>query len=248
MDAVELLAFPSAASLADAAARRWVAEITAGPTHGKPFSVALSGGRIARPFYEATVGATGDRADVWRDVEFFFADERWVPLDDPESNYRLARVHLLDPLRIADRRVHPFLVSGGLEMAVAQAQAEVLRATTINAQGDPMFDLVILGLGEDGHVASPFPDAPPAVIESRAVYLAVTGPKPPPQRVTLSYAVLAAARRVWVLASGAGKADALRRALAPTETSPLSRVLRSRRHTVVFTDVPQWGHIALFDI
>jgi len=238
MNSIELLEFPDAPTLIAAAARRWVAEVTAGATHGKAFSVALSGGRTARPLYEAVAAAVGDRFEPWREVEFFFVDERWVPLDHPESNYRLARSHLFDPLRIPDRRVHPFQVSGDLELAVAQAQAEVLHATTLSRQGDPIFDLVILGMGEDGHVASLFPDAPPSVVESRAVYLAVTGPKPPPRRVTLSYAVLAAARQVWVLVSGAAKAPALRASLAPAGTTPLARVLRSRRQTCVFTDLP----------
>ncbi len=213
-----------------------MAELAAGATHGKAFSVALSGGRIAPALYAAAVAAGRDRSELWGEVEFFFADERWVPLDDPESNYRLAREHLFDPLRIAAQRVHPFAVSADLEFAVAQAQAEVLRATTVNRQGDPRFDLVILGMGEDGHVASLFPEAPLSVVESRAVYLAVTGPKPPPQRVTLTYPALAAARSVWVLASGLGKEAALRASLAPGGTTPLARVLQSRRHTVVFTD------------
>ncbi|HOB97743.1 MAG TPA: 6-phosphogluconolactonase [Verrucomicrobiota bacterium] len=237
MNTIEWLPFPDAASLADAAGRRWAAEVAAGATHGKAFSVALSGGRIAAPLYAAAVAASRGRVDLWGEVEFFFADERWVPLDDPESNYRLAREHLFDPLGIADRRIHPFSVSADTEFAVAQAQAEVLRATTVNERGDPMFDLVLLGMGEDGHVASLFPDAPPAVVESRAVYLAVTGPKPPPRRVTLSYAVLAAARRVWVLASGPGKRAALEASLAPGGKTPLARVLQSRKRTVILTDV-----------
>ena len=237
MNRIELLRFPDAASLADAAGRRWVAEVAAGATHGKAFSVALSGGRIAPALYAAAVAASSGGVDLWREVEFFFADERWVPLDDPESNYRLARQHLFDPLGIADRRIHPLSVSADIECAVAQAQADVLRATTVNEHGDPMFDLVLLGMGEDGHVASLFPDAPPAVSQSRAVYLPVTGPKPPPQRVTLSYAVLAAARRVWVLASGPGKQAALDASMGPGGRTPLARVVESRKHTVILTDV-----------
>lgn len=238
MDTVEILYFADATALAAAAARRWLAEIAGRVGSDLPFSVALSGGRIAPPFYAATVAASAERRELWQGVEFFFADERWVPLDDPASNYRLAREHLFDPLQIGGRRVHPFATSVHLELAVAQAQAEVLRATARNAAGDPIFDLIILGLGEDGHVASLFPNAPADVVTSPAVYLPVTGPKPPPQRVTLSYAVLAAARRVWVLISGPGKELAWRTSRAPDGTTPLARVLRSRRHTVVFTDLP----------
>lgn len=234
---VELRSFPDAAALAAAAARGWLGELAAGRGGDRPFCVALSGGRIARPFYEAIVAASQGKEKAWRDVEFFFADERWVPLDDPESNYRLAREGLFGPLGIPARRLHPFQVGADPEFAAAQAQAELLHRTAVTVQGDPILDLVILGLGEDGHVASLFPDAPAAVVNSRAVYLPVIGPKPPPQRITLSYAVLAAARRVWVLVSGAGKEPALRASLLPTGQTPLATVIRSRRTTTIFTDV-----------
>lgn len=238
IDRCEVHRFPGVPELTEAVAARWLAELTAPRVPGKPFTVALSGGRIAPPLYRAIVAASNARPTDWTDVAFFLADERWVPLDDPESNFRLAREGLFTPLKLATTQLHPLHVHDDLEFATAQAQAEVLRATSRTADGDPIFDLILLGLGEDGHVASLFPGAPPVITESRAVYLAVTGPKPPPQRVTLSYAVLAAARRVWVLVSGPGKADAWAESLRPEGTTPLARVIRSRRHTVLFTDLP----------
>ena len=98
-----------------------------------------------------------------------------------------------------------------------------------------MIDLVFLGMGEDSHVASLFPGDTEAV-QSRAVYRAVIGPKPPPRRITLGYPALAAAREVWVLASGAGKAGALRDSLAKDGDTPLARVLQSRDKTEILTD------------
>jgi 6-phosphogluconolactonase len=97
--------------------------------------------------------------------------------------------------------------------------------------------LVFLGLGENGHVASLFPEESESEMADPAVYRAVVAVKPPPRRITLGYAALAAARQVWVLASGAGKEDALRDSLAPNGRTPLARVLQRRAQTRIFTDI-----------
>ncbi len=101
-----------------------------------------------------------------------------------------------------------------------------------------MLDLVFLGMGEDGHVASLFPSEPEVMMQDAAVYRAVfDSPKPPPQRLTLGYPVLAAAREVWVLASGAGKETALKASLGGNGKTPLGRVLSMREGTKLFTDI-----------
>lgn len=249
-----LLHFDGPASLADAAAARWLDLLRARqPTNALvegdsvesalplppdcPFCVALSGGRIVRAFYEALVRQTGGDMRLWRSVEFFFADERWVPLDDPESNYRLAREHLFDPLDIPTAHRHALAGGPDREFTAAQSQAELLRRAPMSVSGQPILDLVILGMGEDGHVASLFPGASPEVVESRKVFLPINGPKPPPERLTLTYSVLADVREVWVLISGAGKREALRESLKPDGNTPLAQVLRSRGRTVLFSDV-----------
>ena len=103
------------------------------------------------------------------------------------------------------------------------------------ALGQPVIDLVFLGMGEDAHVASLFPGDTEA-FESQSVYRAVTGPKPPPRRITLGYPALAGACEVWVLASGEGKVGALRDSLTAGCDTPLGRVLHSREQTEIFTD------------
>jgi 6-phosphogluconolactonase len=208
--------------------------LPAGNPGGLPFTIALSGGRIAAGLYQALAIASQNRKELWSNIEFFFADERWVPLDDPESNYALAKQHLFGPLGTPDRHVHPFPTHTVPEFAAAQLQAELLRRTASDWHGNPILDLVILGMGEDGHIASLFPGAPPEVIGSRAVYLPVIGPKPPPQRLTLTYAVLAVARQVWVLITGPGKRPALDAALTAHAANPLGHLLSLRRHTRIF--------------
>jgi 6-phosphogluconolactonase len=96
----------------------------------------------------------------------------------------------------------------------------------------PVLDLVLLGMGEDAHVASLFPGAPAEVVESAACYLPVTGPKPPPQRITLTFRTIRAAKTVWVLVGGAGKEAVLIQSLAPGADTPLARVLAGRSATI----------------
>ena len=93
-------------------------------------------------------------------------------------------------------------------------------------------------MGEDGHIASLFPNEALEQIEAKRVYRVVVGPKPPPLRVTMNYSILAAAREVWVLASGPGKAAALNRSLSDVEGTPLGRLLLRRQTTRIFTEIP----------
>ena len=224
--------FGDAQTLAKAAAERWRAALLE-RNPSRPFTVALSGGRIPKALYKAFAGlAAGDSLEG---VHFFWGDERVVPPTDPESNFHLAAVPLFLALKIPESQVHRMLTERDEAFAVQQAEAEICRVAELNDQGQPVLDLVFLGMGEDGHVASLFPGDTEA-LETLALYRAVTGPKPPPRRITLGYPALAAAREVWVLASGVGKKEALQASLEPTSNTPLARVLKSRSNTEIFTD------------
>ena len=156
-------------------------------------------------------------------------------------NFGLARTHLLAPLGILPDRIHRLRGEIAPERAAAEGEAEICRIAPMNAAGQPVLDLVLLGMGEDGHVASLFPGAPDAVVGGGAVYQPVTASKPPPRRITMNFPTIAAARQVWVLASGAGKTEALRESLSPGGQTPLARVLQSRQNTILFTDIPDVG-------
>ena len=121
--------------------------------------------------------------------------------------------------------------------AAAEAEAEICRIAQVNRSGQPMLDLIFLGMGEDGHVASLFPGVLEEAARSKSVYLPVVASKPPPQRITINFAALAAARQVWVLASGAGKESALRESLSTDGRTPLARVLATRAKTMIFADI-----------
>jgi len=233
----ELIPFASAGELSRAAAGEWLDEIATASRAGKPHCVALSGGRIARKFFASTIEQAGARSISLECVHFFWADERCVPPDDAESNYRLAHELLFAPLKIGGTQIHRIPGELSPDDAAARAASEICRVAPLNAGGQPVLDVILLGMGEDGHVASLFPGEPEAAIFNRAVYRAVkNSPKPPPNRVTLGYAALAAARRVWVLVSGPGKEAALRESLSPAKKNPLGRLIQSRSNTKIFND------------
>jgi len=235
----ELKFFPDAQALCAAASRDWLALLR--ETSG-PYATAVSGGRVAKTFFAAVAALAKASGAPWSHVHFFWADERCVPPSDPESNFLLAQENLLRPLGIAPEKIHR--LKGELEPAVAAAEAsqDIRRVVPGDSAGVPVLDMIFLGLGENGHIASLMPNAPPAVRESRTPYVHVSNsPKPPPNRLTMTYPVLAAAKHVWALVAGAGKADALRDSLKPGGQTPFARVLGSRHKTLIYSELNENG-------
>jgi 6-phosphogluconolactonase len=163
-------------------------------------SLALSGGATPREVH-AVLATLPDVP--WSTVHVYFGDERCVPPDHPDSNYRMAKESLLDRVPIPENNVH---------RPHAEATERDAAARAYEAELPDVLDVVVLGIGEDGHTASLFPGSP-ALAESTRRYVAVTGPKPPPERLSLTPVALAAAGAVLVLARGEGKAEAVMRAL-----------------------------------
>lgn len=246
--AFELVTFADDRALANAAATDWLQEVAVTGDRRGPFCVALSGGRIARQFFLA-VASAGRAGGLVKGVppgeqgcvHFFWSDERCVPSDHPESNFALAHECWLGPLGIPAERIHRIRGEALPGQAAAEAEGELRRFAAVEGGRQPVLDLVFLGLGEDGHIASLFPGESEAVMASPAVYRPVIAAKPPPQRITLGYAAIAVARQVWVLVSGAGKAGALRASLSGSGQTPLARVLRQRRHTRILVDEKSLG-------
>jgi 6-phosphogluconolactonase len=192
--------------------------------------LALSGGGTPGRTYELLAEQPQDLADV----EVWFADERCVGPEDEQSNYRLANDALLAPGAIAAERVHRMRGELGPSEG-AEAYAHELAERLPVEEGTPVFDLIVLGIGPDGHVASLFPGAPTLEAEETTLCLGVTdSPKPPPRRITLSLFVLRAARECLLLATGASKADAVSAMLAePTPHVPASLLRRERLSVIV---------------
>lgn len=183
----------------EAGPSRWAA---GAPASGhRIVSVALAGGSTPRPAY----GCLAVEPDLpWERIRIFFGDERQVPPDHPDSNYRMVEEALLSRLVVPPAAVHR--MEG--EDPDAEAAAERYAALLPDA-----LDLLILGIGSDGHTASLFPGSPALAERARRVVTS-TAPAQPRHRLTITPPVIRAARRIVVLASGAGKAQAVRRALA----------------------------------
>jgi 6-phosphogluconolactonase len=162
-------------------------------------SLALAGGTTPRATYECLAGLSLP----WARIDFFFGDERCVPPDDADSNYRLVRAALFEPAQIPELCIH--------RMRGEEADHE-LAARAYEAELPNELDVVVLGIGEDAHTASLFPGSP-ALNECERRVVPVIGPKPPPARLTLTPPALRASGQFIVLASGTAKAEAVRKAL-----------------------------------
>ena len=167
----------------------------------------------------------------------WWGDERWVPADDPERNDRQAREALLDALDLDPARVHPVGAPGGPDGddadAAAARYADELTAAAPPDADVPPFDVLLLGMGPEGHTASIFPESPAAHDERPA--FAVHGcPKPPPTRVSLGFSAITAAREVWVVASGEEKAPMVALALSGVGRVqvPVAGAVGTRAHAV----------------
>jgi 6-phosphogluconolactonase len=198
--------------------------------------LALSGGTTPGRTYELLAARTVE----WRDVEIWFADERCVAPGDEQSNYRLVAETLLRPAAIADGQVHRMLGERGAEEGASRYARELAARAPREERGPseppgpPVLDTIVLGIGPDGHIASLFPGAPALSAGEQALCLPVhDAPKPPPDRITLSLAVLRAARGCLLLATGPSKADAVSAMLGePSDHVPAS-LLRRERLTVI---------------
>lgn len=174
-------------------------------------TIALSGGSTPGPVYQELGDSDLARKVPWSQLEIYFADERAVPLDDPESNYRLVKETLL--------RSHPDLLGQVFRMPADAADRDQAAKRYGRKLPDPL-DLLVLGMGPDGHTASLFPGSA-ALDEKDQRVVPVLAPKPPPQRMTITPPVIERARAIVVMASGEEKAPALARALVG-ESDPKS--------------------------
>ncbi len=180
-------------------------------------SVVLTGGGVGIAAL-AAVGRSPARAAVdWRRVDVWWGDERFVPADDSDRNDVQARAALLDGLDLDPVRVHPMGALGGVDGedpdAAATRYADELRAAAPHGFEVPPFDVLLLGMGPEGHTASIFPESP-AAHDDRLVVGVHGCPKPPPTRVSLGFAALNGAREVWLVVAGVDKAAMVAMALS----------------------------------
>ncbi|MDR7551109.1 MAG: 6-phosphogluconolactonase [Armatimonadota bacterium] len=205
---------PDLESLSIALASALAGRIAAAARQGR-CSVVLSGGRTPRRLYELLRDRFADRIP-WPQVDLFWSDERYVPHDDPRSNYGMARLALLDGILIPAENVHPMPTQyADPEEAAREYEAVIGRYFGTRP---PRFDVLLLGMAANGHVASLFPGHP-ALHERRRWIVAATVPADPPRRLTMTFPLINEAAQVDFLVAGPAKAEAVRRALAPGTTA-----------------------------
>lgn len=212
--------------LARAAAEAFVARVAAAQAVHGTASVVLTGGGVGIAVLEhvAALAAEPVRETVdWEQLHVWWGDERFVPAADAERNEKQAREALLGRVGVPEHHIHAMPPSDGdfaePEDAAAWYAGELAAAAT---EGSPVprLDLLLLGMGPEGHVASIFPDSP-AVRDERTVVAVRDCPKPPPTRVSLGFAAINAAEEVWLLVSGKGKAPAVAAALSGADPADL---------------------------
>jgi 6-phosphogluconolactonase len=229
--------------LAEAAAERLVTRLAEAQSARGTASVVLTGGRNGNALMSALAGSPQARERIdWSRLDVWWGDERFLPDGDPERNHTQAHEALLDAVPLDPARVHPMPPSDGRYAGDAEAAAEAY-ATELAAMGAgpaarvPAFDVTLLGVGPDTHVASLFPGHP-ALLETERTVVGVHGaPKPPPTRITLTLPAIRAAEEVWLLAAGSDKADAVALALSGSgELRAPAAAVRGRSRTLWFLD------------
>ena len=205
-------------------------------------SVALAGGTTPHALYLSLASLATDAELPWGKVEIFFGDERDVPLDHVESNYRMAQRTLLDNVPIPPSRVHPMRADAeDLAGGAAEYEATIRRIVKTGDDGIPRFDLVLLGMGADGHTASLFPQTQ-AVNEREKLITANAVPVLGRSRITMTFPLMNAARNALMLVTGDDKAEAIAKLVSeepqPVDDLPAAGVAPTNGVLFVVLDAP----------
>lgn len=219
MGRIEILENPEALALRVAEWMTAAAEAAAGN-----FRICLSGGSTPRLLYETLASGQFARQFPWRRVFWSWGDERFVPYDHPESNYRMAREAMLARAPVPEGNIHPMPVDGTPEDAARRYERRLQEdygAATLDP-ARPLFDIMLLGLGPDGHTASLIPGEP--VLDERERWVAAVSHGRPEIRITLTYPPIESSRQVAFLVAGTEKADILAAIHAGGSGVPAARV------------------------
>lgn len=219
MSGATILVHRDADELAAAVAARLITRLVDVQSSTGTASLVLTGGGVAGKIMSAVAASPARGAVDWPRLDIWWGDERFLPAGDPDRNETQARSALLDAVPVDPVRVHPMSPSDGPdgedpEAAAERYAGELCRAARPEDHGPvPSFDILLLGVGPDGHIASLFPGRP-ALYEERAVVAVRSSPKPPPTRISLTIPTIQAAREVWLVVAGGDKAAAVAMALS----------------------------------
>jgi 6-phosphogluconolactonase len=215
---LDVRVFPTSAELFPAAAAEFKRLAQGAIRSAGRFTVALSGGSTPRNLFKL-LAALPDGDIPWEQVYFFFGDERHVPPDDPESNFRMANENLLSRIYARPENVFRVHAEQDAETAAKNYEEQLVKFFNLQSGQFPRFDLIMLGLGPDGHTASLFPGSM-GLEERQRLVIANWVEKFNAFRITFTYPVLNQAARVMFMATGADKADAVRRVIEDKKQGP----------------------------
>jgi 6-phosphogluconolactonase len=186
-------------------------------------TVAFSGGSTPKHLYSLLASPAYKNRIQWNNVELFWGDERCVPPDHPESNFRMAQEALLSNIEIPAENIHRMRGERQPQAAAAEYEKELQKFFGLDSGGLPRFDLILLGIGEDGHTASLFPGSE-ALNETKHLVVAPFVAKLNTHRLSLSLPVLNNAADVWFLVTGSSKADAVKQSFSSSSDLPAAKV------------------------
>lgn len=234
-----LLIHRDKATLAGAVAARLITELVDLLDEKDAVHVNLTGGSMGIAVLAAIAESPAVTAVDWSRVHVWWGDERWLPRADSERNERQAREALLENVPVPSPNVHAFAASDdGVELdAAAEMYARQLAEYAAPGDAFPRFDITLLGMGPDAHVASLFPEMPGISVTDRTVIAVRNSPKPPPERLSLTLPVINGSERVWLVVAGEDKASALCLALADASSYEVPAAgVCGRQSTVFFVD------------
>jgi 6-phosphogluconolactonase len=234
-----VLVHPDKEALAAAVAARFLTKIIDVLEEQEVAHVCLTGGTMGSAVLAAIAASPARDTVDWSRIHFWWSDERYLPRGDAERNETQSRTALLDALQLDASRVHALPAPGeqaGIEEA-AQAYESELAAHAPEGARYPKFDVMFLGVGPDGHIASLFPEHAQVRETERVVVAETDTPKPPPERLSFTLPVINSADRIWLVLAGADKAGALGLTLAGADKSEVpAAAVEGRKRTVFFVD------------
>ncbi|MEV6849851.1 6-phosphogluconolactonase [Actinoplanes sp. NPDC051411] len=234
---------PDADTLAATVAARLAIKIIDAQAERGSASIVLTGGRIAAKVLATLKDLPAGKAIDWPHVELWWGDERFLPAGDPDRNETQARAALLDALPLDPARVHAMPASDGPDGDDASAAAARYARELVTGGADlPSFDVLMLGVGEDGHVASLFPGHP-VLNETGTTAATFNSPKPPPTRITLTMPTIQTADEVWLVAAGPDKTKSVGAALNGDKSLPAAHATGTSR-TLWLLDGPAAADVA----
>ncbi|MBM3688265.1 MAG: 6-phosphogluconolactonase [Actinobacteria bacterium] len=236
MSDLDVRVYPDADSLAAAVAAALVAAIHQAQARRGMADIVLTGGGVGIKSLAAVLSAPGADGVDWSRVNVWWGDERFLPAGDPDRNETQAKAALLDALPLDPVRVHPMPTDTQDADDAARAYTDQLCVHAGDALDVPAFDVLMLGMGPEGHVASLFPKSP-GIHAAAAVIAVHDSPKPPPVRLSLTLAAIRAAHAVWLIAAGEEKAEAVAQCVAGADPAQVPAAgARGQKASVLWVD------------